>query len=195
MSDKQLTDEEVAAGLSRDDPEVLEWVCNRWAKWLLYENSALLRSRDASRLIADYRAAADDVTQEVFMRFWRSRHSYDPQKGSVSTYLMSIARGVVFDTLTEERERRRAERGDDSGPAPPVNAPLTPEMLERFAKCFAALSAERQVVLLLWATDLSFEEIREQTESFTGERKTVGNLRVIKHRAHEALMRCLGIET
>ena len=195
MSDKQLTGEEVAAGLSRDDPEVLEWVCNRWGKWLFYEAAALLRSRDVSRLITDYRSAAEDVTQEVFARFWRSRRSYDPQIASVSTYLMSIARRVVSDLLTEERRRRHAETGDDVGPAPPVKAPLTPEMLERFAECFAALSTERQMVLLLWATDLSFEEISQQTESFTGERKTVGNLRVIKRRALEALMRCLGIGT
>ena len=42
-------------------------------------------------------AAAEDVVQETFIRAWRARDRFDPQLGSLRTWLFAIERRVVID--------------------------------------------------------------------------------------------------
>ena len=51
-------------------------------------------------------AQAEDVTADIFARAWSRRQSYDPRKGTPSTWLWAIARNLVTDRL---RRRRLAE--------------------------------------------------------------------------------------
>ena len=41
--------------------------------------------------------AAEDVAQETFARAWRHASSYDPRRGAVSTWLLTIARNLALD--------------------------------------------------------------------------------------------------
>jgi RNA polymerase sigma-70 factor (ECF subfamily) len=50
------------------------------------------------------RQLAEDVVQEVFVRAWRS--SFEPSKGSMRTWLFSIARNAVADALRHRAVRR-----------------------------------------------------------------------------------------
>lgn len=56
------------------------------------------------------RASGDDVTQEVFLRLWRDPHKYDPVRGSLRAYLLTMAHGRAVDLLRAERSR--SERQD-----------------------------------------------------------------------------------
>ncbi|HEY6389956.1 MAG TPA: sigma factor [Bryobacteraceae bacterium] len=71
---------------------------------LLNETSPLVFAT-ALRVLS-FRADAEEVTTDVYHRIWRTAESYDPQRGSVDAWLVSIARSRAIDRL-----RTRAARG------------------------------------------------------------------------------------
>jgi len=75
------------------DPAVLEW---------LYRRHAPAVFGFVRHLVGD-QAAAEDVVQDVFLQVWRTLHTYDPDRGPVRAWLMSMARSHALDHL-----RRRA---------------------------------------------------------------------------------------
>ena len=67
-------------------------------------------------------AEAEDVTQEVFVRFWRSPERFDPRRGELGSYLRLMARSRSLDLLRHEqadgraRDRLKAVSGRDEAP-------------------------------------------------------------------------------
>jgi RNA polymerase sigma-70 factor, ECF subfamily len=67
-------------------------------------------------------AEAEDVTQEVFVRFWRSPERFDPRRGELGSYLRLMARSRSLDLLRHEQadgrahDRLRAVSGRDEVP-------------------------------------------------------------------------------
>jgi RNA polymerase sigma-70 factor, ECF subfamily len=59
------------------------------------------------RALSD-RAAAEDVQQQVFLEVWRRCESFDPERGTLLTWVMTIARSRAIDHL-----RRRVPRPVD----------------------------------------------------------------------------------
>lgn len=53
-------------------------------------------------------AEAEDVTQEVFVRFWRLPERFDPRRGEVGPYLRLMARSRALDLLRHEQADGRA---------------------------------------------------------------------------------------
>ncbi|HJV98402.1 MAG TPA: RNA polymerase sigma factor [Arthrobacter sp.] len=54
------------------------------------------------------RSAADDITQEVFIRAWRSRSSFDPQVARLPAWIVGITRNVIADAqAASAREARK----------------------------------------------------------------------------------------
>ena len=87
----------------------------------------------ALRVIGDPRAA-EDVSQDVFVAFWERPAAFDPDRGSLRTWLGTLThRRAVDHVRREEARRRRAER--DASRA--VAAPDVEEMAT------ALLTAER----------------------------------------------------
>jgi RNA polymerase sigma-70 factor, ECF subfamily len=52
---------------------------------------------------------AEDVTQEVFVRFWRSPERFDPVRGEIGSYLRLMARSRSLDLLRHEQADGRAQ--------------------------------------------------------------------------------------
>lgn len=64
----------------------------------------------ALRVIGDARAA-EDVSQDVFLSIWQRPDAFDPDRGSLRTWLGTLAhRRAVDHVRREEARRRRAER-------------------------------------------------------------------------------------
>ena len=49
------------------------------------------------------RETAEELTQDVFMAAWRKGARYDPARGRLSTWLMTIAHNMAIDRLRHER--------------------------------------------------------------------------------------------
>jgi RNA polymerase sigma factor (sigma-70 family) len=69
-----------------------------------YDRWATLIHSLAMRITAD-RAAAEDVTQDVFVHLWQYPDRYDPQRGALRTWLCLLARSRAVDWV----RRRRAQ--------------------------------------------------------------------------------------
>lgn len=54
-------------------------------------------------------ALAEDVVQEVFVSFWKSPANFDPERGSLRTYLLTIAHRRAVDIVRSEEARTRRE--------------------------------------------------------------------------------------
>ncbi len=73
----------------------------------------------ALRIVAD-RRLAEEVVQEVFLRLWNEPEKFDPERGSLRSYLLAQAHGRSVDLVRAEsarraREEREARRNTDSG--------------------------------------------------------------------------------
>ena len=62
----------------------------------------------AVRVLAE-RTAAEDVTQAVFCALWDRAERFDPDRGSLRAYLLSMAHGRAVDVLRSESSRRMRE--------------------------------------------------------------------------------------
>lgn len=62
----------------------------------------------ASRVLAD-RTLAEEVTQEVFLRLWDQADRFDPDRGSLRSYLLAMTHGRAVDLVRAETSRRNRE--------------------------------------------------------------------------------------
>jgi RNA polymerase sigma factor (sigma-70 family) len=69
-------------------------------------------------------ATAEDVAQQAFERAWRHAAAYDPRRGSVATWLLTITRNLSIDAIRVRRPQpldpdllRDLLPGDDADPA------------------------------------------------------------------------------
>ncbi|HSP02521.1 MAG TPA: sigma-70 family RNA polymerase sigma factor [Acidimicrobiales bacterium] len=62
----------------------------------------------ARRLLAD-RTLAEEVVQEVFLRLWNNPDRFDPDRGSLRSYLLAQCHGRSVDLIRSESSRRRRE--------------------------------------------------------------------------------------
>jgi len=62
----------------------------------------------ARRLLAD-QSLAEEVVLEVFLRLWNQPDRFDPERGSLRSYLLAQSHGRAVDLLRSETSRRRRE--------------------------------------------------------------------------------------
>jgi len=134
---------------------------------------------------------AEDITQEVFLFLMREGHVFDPARGSVSAFLLGVARNHVLRRLRVEQ--LLAPLGDDSDddvqlPQPstdlcPLEDLTRAETIESVRKAVLSLPSKyREVVVLCELQDISYGETAEILGC------AIGTVRSRLHRARALLL-------
>lgn len=67
----------------------------------------------ARRLLSD-RTLAEEIVQEVFLRLWNDPDRFDPDRGSLRSYLLAQCHGRSVDLIRSESSRRRREEKEST---------------------------------------------------------------------------------
>jgi len=118
------------------------------------------------------RSAAEDVFQQVLTEVWRRGPEYDPERASLTTWILTIARSRAIDEL-----RRRRPEPVDPSQLPDDVLEHTPQdaAIERWqmAHLLAQLpDEERRLLELRFYAGLSQSEIQAETGIALGTIKT-----------------------
>jgi RNA polymerase sigma-70 factor (ECF subfamily) len=125
---------------------------------------------------------AEDVTQECFLALMRAPERFDPSRGTLKTYLFSIARNLVLkhyrDTRTEEGELDLASAASDPRAALEISSAV--------GDAVAELPHLQQEALILFEYEgLALEEIAQVLAT------EVGTVKSRLHRARQVLQQRL----
>jgi RNA polymerase sigma-70 factor (ECF subfamily) len=121
---------------------------------------------------------SEDCAQEALLRAWRHASAYDPRRGSVATWLLTITRNVSIDMTRIHRpvatppETLRAldERDWSAGP---LERSLVAEDAQRLHSALQRLSEEqRRAVMLAGLYGFTAREVAEVDDIPLGTAKT-----------------------
>jgi RNA polymerase sigma-70 factor (ECF subfamily) len=158
------------AHLSRGDVGALE---------ALSERHARPAYSLALRVVGDH-GWAEELLQDVLLRLWRKPQMYDPSRGDVRRWLLSVTHHAAIDAL---RGRRGTARNRDAGPTPlaflawegedPAESAYKAWRAESVRQALAELpGAQREALELAYFSGLSQTEIAAHTGEALGTIKT-----------------------
>ena len=110
---------------------------------------------------------AEDAIQEIWLQAWRGARTYDPKRGTVCGWLVSIARSRAIDRLRSEGSRKRAvdAAGVDAPDPPesPAESAVDQERRQHVDHAMSQLDPQhREVLELAYFAGLSQSEISER---------------------------------
>lgn len=155
-SDAVFSDADLLASLRAGRVEALRTLYQRYGR-LVYTLSRRILHSDEE---------AEEITQDVFLTLWK-KDSYRAERGSLSRYLVVLARSRSIDKLrSQTSHRQRLHKWhlmmQDASPTPLDIATLS-ERGERTREALAHLSEkERQVIEIAYFEGLSQSEIAQR---------------------------------
>jgi RNA polymerase sigma-70 factor (ECF subfamily) len=179
-----VTLEQLLTSVARGDQEAFTGVYDRIAPAVL----GLVR-----RVLRDP-AQSEEVTQEVLVEVWRTASRYDPDRGSASAWITTMAhrravdrvRSAQSSTERDERVGRRDAEIAYDDVTEQVESRLEREQVRR---CLGSLTElQRESVTLAYYGGYSYREVSELLDVPLG---------TVKTRLRDGLIRmrdCLGVE-
>jgi RNA polymerase sigma-70 factor (ECF subfamily) len=164
---------------------------------VLYDRWHALVHATAVRIVHQ-RDEVHDVVEETFWQAWRQAARFDPERGSVQTWLLTIARSRALDRVRAVRRLREepldGENAEVTAQAAAEGDPaMDAEARERRARVIAALAElppeQREVLELGYFSGLSQSEIAERTGQPLGTVKTRMRLAMQKLRGRLQILR------
>ena len=139
----------------------------------------------ARRVLFD-RALAEEVVQEIFVRLWNRPERYEPDRGSMRSFLIAQAHGRSVDLLrAETARRRREEREARQRISDPIDLEREVVSLNEAEAVRAALAslpdAERAAIELAYFGGHTYREVAtllDQPEGTVKSRIRAGMLRL-----------------
>jgi RNA polymerase sigma factor (sigma-70 family) len=90
---EELSDESLLAGLGSGDRGAAAMFVLRFQRRVFGLTLSILRDR----------GAAEEAAQETFVRAWRHASAFDPRRGTVAAWLLTIARNTSINMLPARR--------------------------------------------------------------------------------------------
>ncbi|MEV0461050.1 RNA polymerase sigma factor [Catellatospora methionotrophica] len=159
MRQREQTDDVVVDDLAErfagGDESALRETYDRHAAAVLHLASRLLRNR----------ADAEDITQAVFVAAWLSRATFDPARGGLLGWLLTITRRKVIDLV---RVRQRTDRVEDAiaqqpDPPPVASAEQVIDQLVVADELARLPDDQRTMLELAFYEDLTHQQIADRT--------------------------------
>jgi RNA polymerase sigma-70 factor, ECF subfamily len=94
---EQSTDLELFLGIQSQQVKALDLLYDRYSK-LVYSTA---------RQLLNNIEEAEEVTQETFLRLWERSEIYQPQRGSLSGFLLTVARSRALDRIRARQARQQ----------------------------------------------------------------------------------------
>ncbi|NJO40486.1 MAG: sigma-70 family RNA polymerase sigma factor [Cyanobacteria bacterium CRU_2_1] len=131
---------------------------------------------------------AEDVTQEIFLTLW-NRDTYNPSRGSLSSFLTTMTRSRAIDKLRSRGSRLRflqrwqGVMKNETAPATPLEQASMGERSQLIREALSRLpSNERQVLEIAYYEGLSQSEIAKRLNIPLGTVKTRSRQGLLKLR-------------
>ena len=149
-------DAELVAGFAAGDETALRRAFDRYSGMVF--RIGMLR-------LGDYHQA-EELVQQVFVRAWKGRDGFDPQRGSLAAWLLGIARRLIADHYAGLDKDRRvmlaaqqaaARATEDRSTDRVVDSVIVGDQVNRLPE------QQRIVLRLAFYSDLSHSEIAETT--------------------------------
>ena len=179
--DPHIDDATLATEVARGDARALEQLYERY-------NGPVFSM--ALNLLKDY-AAAEDVTQDVFVALWTRAGRFDPERGVFRHWFLHMAHNRIIDEI---RKRKRVSiNASDKQPEDPelrlespgdtANQAITSVMFGAAAEALRSLpEAQRVAVVMAYVEGATQQEIALRTGVPLGTVKTRLRLGLIKLR-------------
>jgi RNA polymerase sigma-70 factor, ECF subfamily len=140
---------------------------------------SLLRNRDA----------AEDVTQDVFIKVWRALPGFDG-RASLSTWIYTIARNASLSALRARRQQSSLSDPEVLSAVETIDPASPPDSMVDRAALLRLVdqlpTKQRQVVMLFYMQEQSHEEVATMLAM------PVGTVKTLLHRARARLSAAIG---
>jgi len=153
----------------------------------LYDRHSGLMYSAAMRILGRV-PDAEEALQEAWVQAWNRADSYDPARGAVAAWLLTLVRSRAIDRLRSRGSRQRTEQALAAQPVReavdevPANA-VQRQLQERVNAALAALGPQqRQVLELAYFGGLSQSEIAAQLSAPLGTVKSWARQGLLKLR-------------
>jgi RNA polymerase sigma-70 factor, ECF subfamily len=128
----------------------------------------------ARRIVADQQVA-EEIAQDTFVELWRRPELYDPQRGSLRTFLVVIARNKAVDAIRKLQPGPAAWGRDfENSPHPSAqdHAPQIAQRSDIIAALSRLTSLQRHALYLAFFQGLTYREVAGRLSIPEGTAKT-----------------------
>ncbi|MBU3017613.1 sigma-70 family RNA polymerase sigma factor [Paraglaciecola agarilytica] len=129
---------------------------------------------------------AEEALQEAYVRIWHNASQYRAGKGTVLTWMISIARYRALDILRYHSVRKEEGLSDNQVAVTSSNEPMTETQQGLLEKCMGALDVQqRQAIHLAYFNGMSHHEVTAHLDL------PLGTIKSWIRRGLQSLQRCL----